>query len=56
MREPGFYWVREFTGWIIAHWSDHYCSGLCWAVPCGELTHDDDYFEEIDENRIPDHK
>ena len=47
MRETGYYWVKLDGIFEIG-----YYSGLLWTLIETENYFEDDYFEEIDENRI----
>jgi len=47
-RATGFYWVRFNDGeWIVAHWSYTY-----WLLPGYITERNDNFFMEINENRI----
>ena len=52
-RELGFYWVKYIGEWIIAEYTNSYVDGEFAWFHCGnECESNDDYFDEINENRI----
>lgn len=49
MRAGGYYWVKSYDAWHIAHWSNY---RKCWDVAGSENERADSYWHAIDERRI----
>ena len=52
-RELGFYWVKANDKWFVAEYTEGYNEdNYSWFIPGNECDTDDNYFDEIDENKI----
>lgn len=47
MRQEGYYWVKRKGAWYVAEWAAN-----CWYLTGDGRMLNDNYFEEINENRI----
>lgn len=55
MRQSGFYWVKYDGKWTIAEYTS-YSGQSEWYVTGNDCYFISEEFDEIDENRIPDHE